>query len=244
MTSPYRPDPTRPLPTQMPHPQQGYPGAYPPPGYRAPPAPVAPNKGMGTGKLLLIIGASLIGLCCAGGVAVAAIGGAHRTAKGAGAVPAATGEPATNGVAAAPTIKPAPAKAAHPKLGQPARDGQFEFIVQKVDCGKATVGDEFLNKTAQGQFCLITVDVKNIGKDPRLFDGGNQKATGAGGVKYRNDGVAEFYANKDSKTFLDNINPGNSVTGVLVFDIAKDARISTLELHDSPFSGGVTVDLD
>jgi hypothetical protein len=33
------------------------------------------------------------------------------------------------------------------------------------------------------------------------------------------------------------------VTGVLVFDIPKDGRITSLELHDSPFSGGVTVDV-
>lgn len=62
-------------------------------------------------------------------------------------------------------------------------------------------------------------------------------------MKYENDGVAEMYANKDSQTFLETINPGNSVTGVLVFDIAKDGRITSVELHDSSFSGGVTVDV-
>lgn len=236
MTSPYQPG-------QTPYPQQGYPGAYPPPGFQAPPAPAPPKKGMGTGKLLLIIGASLIGLCCAGGIAAAAVGGVHRTAGSSGAVPAGSAEAAKKAPAAATPTKRGPAKAPHPTLGQPARDGQFEFIVQKVDCGKATVGDELLNKPAQGQFCLITVEVKNIGREPRMFDGGNQRATGLGGVKYENDGVAELYANKDSKTFLDTINPGNSVTGVLVFDIAKDGKMVGLELHDSLFSGGATVEL-
>ncbi len=214
MTIPYPPDPNQ-----------------PPPGYQAPP-PVAPIRGMGTGKLLLIIGASLIGLCCVGGIVVAAVNGGKTTTSNSSS----NGGSNDGGGAAK-------AEAGHAKLGQPARDGKFEFTVQKVDCGKSSVGDQFLNRAAQGQFCLITVAVHNIGNEARTFTGGNQKATGAGGVKYANDGAAELYANKDSQTFLENINPGNSVTGVLVFDIPKDGRITSLELHDSPFSGGVTVDV-
>ena len=66
--------------------------------------------------------------------------------------------------------------------------------------------------------------------------------TPAAGVKYDNDGAAEIYANSQTQTFLEQINPGNGVTGVLVFDIPKDATIARFELHDSAFSGGVSVD--
>jgi hypothetical protein len=37
--------------------------------------------------------------------------------------------------------------------------------------------------------------------------------------------------------------PGNSLTGTVVFDIPVDAVPASLELHDSLFSGGVTVTL-
>jgi hypothetical protein len=247
MTLPYPPDPIQPPPGHVPYHHQAYPGAYPPPGYQPPPALVGPKKSMGTGKLLLIIGASLIGLCCVGGIAVTALGRAQKTAKTSATPPSASVDAAAP-APAAPNATPQQARSEqarseHPKLGQPAHDGQFEFRVQRIECGKTTVGDRYLSKAAQGQFCLVTVDVKNIGKEPRTLDGGNQKATGPGGVKYQNDAAAEFYANKDAKTLLDNINPGNSVTGVLVFDIGKDAKISTLELHDSLFSGGVVVDV-
>ncbi len=43
--------------------------------------------------------------------------------------------------------------------------------------------------------------------------------------------------------FLNEINPGNTVKGMLVFDMPKDAKPTSIELHDSPFSGGVTLRL-
>jgi hypothetical protein len=136
-----------------------------------------------------------------------------------------------------------PAAKGNVKQGQPARDGKFEFTVTKIKYGKTQVGDQFLNKTAQGQYVLLSVTVRNIGSEAKMFDGYSQKAVGAGGVKYEHDGAAELYANSQAQAFLNTINPGNSVQGVLVFDIPKDAKLVTLELHDSPFSGGVKVDL-
>ncbi len=46
-----------------------------------------------------------------------------------------------------------------------------------------------------------------------------------------------------SKSFYEPINPGNSLTGTVVFDVPVDAVPASLELHDSAFSGGVTVAL-
>jgi hypothetical protein len=132
--------------------------------------------------------------------------------------------------------------ATHHKFNEPVRDGKFEFVVKSLTCGKAKEGDEVLNKTAQGQYCEVALTVKNIGTEAQIFDGSAQTAKGANGAKYENDGEAEIYANSDNQTFLNKINPGNTADGTVIFDIPKDARIVSLELHDSPFSGGVTVD--
>lgn len=137
----------------------------------------------------------------------------------------------------------APTTPAHAKLGQPVRDGKFEFTVTAVKYGVAQVGGSALNKTAQGQFVLISVTVKNIGQEPQTFDGSNQTAKSAGGAEFDNDTTAEIYANSQSQTFLEKINPGNQVSGVIVFDIPKGEKLASLVLHDSMFSGGVTVDL-
>ena len=50
-----------------------------------------------------------------------------------------------------------------------------------------------------------------------------------------------MYANPNNEVFLNEINPGNQVVGIVVFDIPKDARIIGLELHDSSFSDGVRI---
>ncbi|MET8267172.1 DUF4352 domain-containing protein [Micromonospora arida] len=134
-----------------------------------------------------------------------------------------------------------PAKTA--KIGQPARDGKFEFTVKSSKCGVAKIGSDMLGQKAQGQFCLVTLNVKNIGKEAQMFDGSSQKAYAADGTEYSADTGAAIYANKNAETFLNDINPGNQVNGVVVFDIPKNVKITKLELHDSMFSGGVDVAL-
>jgi hypothetical protein len=127
------------------------------------------------------------------------------------------------------------------QVGQAVRDGKFEFTVQKIKCGVTEVGDSVLGEKAQGQFCLVTVKVKNIGNEAQTFDNSNQFAYGSTGAKYDSNTSAGMDVNQNDDTFLNDINPGNSVTGVLVFDIPKTAKLAKLELHDSMFSDGVVV---
>ncbi|MEU8255503.1 DUF4352 domain-containing protein [Micromonospora inaquosa] len=129
------------------------------------------------------------------------------------------------------------------KIGEPARDGKFEFTVKSSKCGVAKIDSDMLGQKAQGQFCLVTLNVKNIGKEAQMFDGSSQKAYAADGTEYSADTGAAIYANKNAETFLNDINPGNQVTGVVVFDIPKNVKLAKLELHDSMFSGGVDVAL-
>ncbi|MBO4208640.1 DUF4352 domain-containing protein [Micromonospora echinofusca] len=129
------------------------------------------------------------------------------------------------------------------KIGQPARDGKFEFTVKSSKCGATKIGSDLVSSKAQGQFCLVTINVKNIGKEPQTLDGSSQKAYAADGTEYSTDTEAGLYANQGQSTFFEEINPGNQVTGVFVFDVPKNVKLTKLELHDSAFSGGVTVSL-
>jgi hypothetical protein len=246
---PYHQQPGQPYPQQPyqqqagGYPQQPYqqqPGGYPQqPGYQAPPA--APTKkGMGTGKILLIVLGGLVGLCCIGGIVSVAVNSGKSTSSTSGTT---TNTNAGAGSVTGGGAAPAGGAAQHAKIGQPARDGKFEFVAQKVDCGKKQVGDDTFGEKAQGQFCLVTVSVKNISNQPQMFDGGDQKAIGTSGATYTDSTAAETDANQGNQTFLNNINPGNQVTGVLVYDIPQGATIKSLELHDSMFSGGVTIDV-
>ena len=122
------------------------------------------------------------------------------------------------------------------------RDGEFEFVVKEVNCGIAKVGDQYFNKVAQGQFCGVTLSVKNIGTKPQTMFSSNQYAFDASSRKFSSSTEAGIYAD-DSKLLFEEINPGNELTGVVYFDVPKDAKLLKVELHDSAFSGGVEVRL-
>lgn len=129
-------------------------------------------------------------------------------------------------------------------IGAPVRDGKFEFTVSKVRCGVPSVGGEYGQK-ADGQFCLVSLKVENIGDESQLLNASSQYAYDATGRKLDADAAAGIYANPGSGgAFLNEINPGNAAVAILVFDIPRTAKLVRLELHDSPFSGGVEVRVD
>src|SRR3569833_3270516 len=69
--------------------------------------------------------------------------------------------------------------------------------------------------------------------------GGQQEPGGERG-KTKN---TESNDNTDSKAFPNNINPGNSVTASIAFDVPKGTRPTQVVPHDSAFSNGVRVTL-
>lgn len=126
-------------------------------------------------------------------------------------------------------------------IGKATTDGKFSFTVTGMKCGATKVGSEFANATAQGQFCQVSVTVKNTGTTAEIFDGTSQKAYDAKGTEYSYDGTASTYANEKDVTFLQQINPGNQVNGILVFDVPKGTKLTAVVLHESFYTAGVRV---
>jgi hypothetical protein len=229
--------------------------------YGVPPQPGPPRRAKLTP--LGIVGitfAAILLLCCGGGAFMNAIGGSpDRTTARSGTdaqvevAAADTPSEGDNDSAVAPAEgdesdttaqeAPAPEPAAEPGIGDPVRDGKFEFVVNKIECGRSEVGSGFFTETAQGQYCLVTMLVKNIGNEARTFHDGNQRAFDKDGRRFDADTGAGLAVNQDAEAFLTAINPGNQVTVVVVFDVPKGVDLVSLELHDSLFSGGVTVRL-
>jgi hypothetical protein len=48
-------------------------------------------------------------------------------------------------------------------------------------------------------------------------------------------------ANPSTDTFLNSLNPGNSITAVVLIDVPAAQQLDTVELHDSLFSTGTSV---
>lgn len=167
-------------------------------------------------------------------------GGGNEAAEPADDAVAATDKPAT---ATSQPKKKDEGEKKKPGLNQPVRDGKFEFTATRVKCGATKVGSDLIGEKAQGQYCLITLKVKNIGKEAQAFTDSAQKAYDAKKVEYSVDSAAAIYVNSENQVLFQDINPGNAVTGTLVFDVPKGTKLTSLELHDSIFSGGVEVAL-
>lgn len=165
------------------------------------------------------------------------------TASGASDTPAADAAadapPADNAVA--PVEDAAPAET-NPGIGVPADDGDFSFVVSGVDCSLTRIGNEYFGTEAQGQFCVVDVAVTNIGDSAQSFFGDNAKLFNAQGQEFSADTEAAIYL-EDSASIYEEINPGNTLNSKVVFDVPAGTTPTTVELHDSAFSGGVTVSL-
>lgn len=246
-------DPTHQPPVQQ-HPNQAYapqqqPGQpYPPqqnqpyPGQPGPaqPAP-APRKSFFARHKVFTVFLAILALIVVVSVA-SNLGGSDTPTGTAGAADTdGAGAAADPEAGAQDPAAPAPDESV-PGLGTAVRDGKFEFTVTAVEPGVARVGDDLLGVDAQGQFVLVHVTVTNIGDAAQMFDSSSQKLFDAQGREHSADSTAGIYLG-DANSFLNDINPGNSIQGVVVFDVPADAVPASVELHDSFMSGGTTVSL-
>jgi hypothetical protein len=130
-----------------------------------------------------------------------------------------------------------------PGLNSPVRDGKFEFTVKSVECGEDKIGSGFMAEKAQGQFCIAKVRVSNIGDESQMFDGTSQYLYDQDGREFTASTEAAFVL-PESQSFLEDINPGNTVSGKVIWDVpASGFKATELELHDSMLSEGVEVSL-
>lgn len=140
----------------------------------------------------------------------------------------------------APVVEEA---ASLPGIGDAVKDGKFTFVVNSFDCGKRAVGSSFMREKAQGQFCLMDVTVKNHGDEAQFLFSDNQLVFDAKGRQFSHDDQAAMSIEGNDSIWIEEINPGNSVQGTMVWDVPKNAKIVSAELHDSAFSGGVEISL-
>lgn len=136
---------------------------------------------------------------------------------------------------------PAEPEAETAGIGQPVRDGTFEFTVTGVE-HRDSVGDPYLTQQAQGQYVVVTVQVSNIGDQQGSFTDSDQYLLDANNRQYSADSVAGTSISGNDVLY-NPINPGNNVEGQLVFDVPPDTATDRIELHDSFMSEGAVVDL-
>lgn len=129
-----------------------------------------------------------------------------------------------------------------PGIGEEARDGSFAFVVNSVDIGKTSLGDEFWNQTAQGEYVIVYLSVTNIGNEPMTFWDTDQYLYDTDERLFNADSYAALAVTPDAHWF-EEVNPGNQVELPVVFDIPHGTEVWKLELHDSSFSSGTEIDI-
>jgi hypothetical protein len=181
--------------------------------------------------LLFVLG--MLAACLAGSATIAMIASAGlRDSLGFGG-PA---EPS-------PEVSTEPPPPPPPGVGDPVRDGTFEFVVNEVSCGHATVGTGIFTRPAQGQFCIVDISVENVGNIAALLLDSAQYIQTSDGLRRNADSLAGVIANEGISVWINLVNPGQATGGKLVFDVPADATLTTVELHDSAFSEGAIVTL-
>lgn len=126
-------------------------------------------------------------------------------------------------------------------MGQPVRDGNFQFTANHIRCGIQQIGTPDAYQTPTGQFCVIDLTIKNVGAAPASFADTIQKAFAPNGDRFSANSAAGFYANPNPMIFMSDVNPGNQIQARIVYDIPVGSRIARLELHENPFTRGAVI---
>lgn len=140
-----------------------------------------------------------------------------------------------------PSPPPSPTEPPPPGLNDPVRDTTIEFRVTEVICGRSTVGEGVFTRRAQGQYCVASFELRNVGRTLAILNVTEQYAVTAGGSRHRGNAEATAAANGLLFVLPLPVGPGDSATGQIVFDIPQDAVLATLELHDSERSDGAVI---
>ena len=147
---------------------------------------------------------------------------------------------------AATTTEKAKSAATAAPAGSAVRDGKFEVQVLNMARAKQASspdGNQFMVANAQGEFIILTLNVKNIGDEQQSFFTTNQKLIDASGRQYGSSSEADTYLNAGGGSSYAEINPGNSIQTKIAFDVPVGTVAKALEVHDSMMSSGTTVAL-
>ena len=129
-------------------------------------------------------------------------------------------------------------------LGDPVSQDAFVFTVNSMECGISQVGSDLLGEEAQGQYCKISVSVENAGNEAEYFSADSQVVYDDQGREFEADTAAMIYLDEGSEVWLgDDINPGNTIEAVLLYDMPEGVEPVTIALKEGFFGSAVEVAL-
>lgn len=126
-------------------------------------------------------------------------------------------------------------------IGEAVTTGSFEVTVTGVEDGVTFVGPEGFGEEPQGQYVIVSITVSNTGDSAETFWDSEQKLVDDQGREHSSS--SDSYLLDEGTTWLEEINPGNTFQGALLFDIPADAVPTTLKVRGGFFGGATEVSL-
>lgn len=187
--------------------------------------------GIGCGGLIVIIIAITIGVGLGGGG-----GGSEQAGSGDGSDGSQSSS--NNGGGGNGSEQP------QASIGDRIEDGQFAFTVNGVEQAQQ-LGQGAFATQAQGKYVIVNMSAENVSDEAATFNAGtSQVAFDSQGREYQTSEDAMMSGDAaDEASFLQQINPGSSVDGRLVYDVPEETQLTSVELHGGTFSEGVEVSL-
>ena len=123
------------------------------------------------------------------------------------------------------------------KIGDAVTANDLSFTVTDISKAKS-LGNSYSKKESQGTFNVITLNIKNTGKETATIDSSMMKITDSQGRKFDRSiegQTAKGLSQGKVDLFLQQVQPGLSVTGEIVFDLPDDATDLKLLVKGSMF---------
>jgi hypothetical protein len=130
---------------------------------------------------------------------------------------------------------------AGPQVGEVVTVGDFAVTVTGTEGGLDRIGDATFGEEAQGQFVKVFVTVENTGDSAEYFFDSDQELIDDQDRQHSTS--SSSWLLDEESLFLAEINPGNTVEGVLLYDIPADAVPTAVDLQAGWLDGSVRVAL-
>lgn len=106
------------------------------------------------------------------------------------------------------------------KLGQRIDVGNFSYVVKSANFYK-TIGDNFMKRTADGEYLVVKMDITNKDKEAHMIDSNLFKVLDKSNTEYSasTEGNTTLQMSGKNTLFLKNCNPNITTSGVIAFEV-------------------------